>query len=77
MTVVEKLKTMEPVEVAHFYQKVFKRETIMDDLYCKHCKERHNGCPCNGDDCLVRSVDLVKWFLERPFAEVEQMMERE
>ena len=75
MTVSEKLKTMEQLEVAQFYQKVFKEDYFLDNYYCKKCKTRNNGCPVMGSDCLSRSINLIKWFLEQPYDDVVQRLE--
>lgn len=74
MTVSEKIKTMQPEEVAYFFREVFKEESFLDDLYCEKCKEKYGSCPVGEKECLSYSVDLIKWFLELPFAEVEKKL---
>lgn len=74
MTVAEKIKTMEPEEIAHFFRQVFSTEDFIDNLYCEQCKAKHGKCPLGDDGCLTMYNDMLKWFLEQPFEEVEKKL---
>ena len=76
MTVSEKLKTMEQLEVAQFYQKVFTEEDyFLDNYFCEMCKKRHDGCITKDSSCLSDSINLIQWFLEQPYDDVVQRLE--